>query len=194
MPDRCGAKHAATRRARAFGVERGGDLLVRLALGVQVANPGFNPLPVDIVVIAHAIPDQLLPATRARLPIDLEPQLARDAALIGADLGDDQPEQMLAIGHRRRGGMPHPREIFADGENRLAILGGDLSPVLVSPSRVFLFRGLDRAQFLFPELFEVTRHQPIFGLDRLVLPLRAVRLETNTFAAQLPLCIQGLGL
>src|SRR5256885_1493658 len=98
MPDRVGAEPATARRALTFSVERSGDLFVRLTLGVQRANPGFNACSIEIVVIAHAIADHLMPATGPRLPIDLEPQLAREATLLGDDLCDDQPAQRLTIG------------------------------------------------------------------------------------------------
>jgi hypothetical protein len=127
------------------------------------------------------------------LPIDLEPQFAREPSLIGHDLFDDQAQQMFAIRHRSCGCMPHPREIFADGQNRVPIVGGDLRTMLLSPGRIFLFRRLDRAQLLFPELFEMPRDQPILRFDRVILPLGALRFETHSLQAQLPLRIQCLG-
>jgi hypothetical protein len=127
------------------------------------------------------------------LPIDLEPQFAREPSLIGHDLFDNQAQQMFAIRHRGRGRMPHMREIFANGQNCMSIVGGDLRAVLLSPGGVFLFCRFNRAQLLFPELFEMPRDQPILRFDRVILPLGALRFETHSLQAQLPLRLQGLG-
>ena len=81
----------------------------------------------------------------------------------------------LGLGNGRT--FDHLREICADGQNRLTIISGNLRVVLLLPRRVFSFRHFDRAQLLFPELFEMPRDQPILWFNRVILPLGALRFE-----------------
>ena len=58
------------------------------------------------------------------------------------------------------------------------------------PLCVVPFDRLSRAQLGFPVAFEVAGHQPVFGLDGIILPLGPLGLKAGALEAQLPLGIQ----
>jgi len=51
-----------------------------------------------------------------------------------------------------------------------------------------------RAQFFFPLLLKAAGHQPMLGLDRMILALGSFSLIASSLQPKLPLALQGFGL
>ena len=60
-------------------------------------------------------------ACRSRLPQDFEPDLPLQAFLIEDDLADNEAQDALALGRRRRRGMPDAGQIFAQRQQTVAV-------------------------------------------------------------------------
>jgi hypothetical protein len=63
------------------------------------------------------------------------------------------------------------------------------APLLIVPLQRF-----DRPQLGFPVPFKVACHQSVVRFNRIVLPVRALRLEAGPLQPQSPLLLQGGGL
>jgi hypothetical protein len=78
---------------------------------------------------------------------------------------------VFAIGIRRGLGMPDLRQVFANGENLLPLLGRDLTPILSAPRLVVALGGLDGAKGRFPLTLQRARYQPMIGFYGVILAL-----------------------
>jgi len=66
--------------------------------------------------------------------------------------------------------------------------------MLAVPLLIVPFQRFDRPQFGFPVSFEVACHQSVVRFDRIVLPVRPLRLEAGSLQPKSPLLLQSSGL
>src|SRR3954464_15003424 len=126
----------------------------------------------------------------AGLPYDLEPDLPRSAFLIEDHLAHDKAQQLLALG---RGGcrcVPYSRQVLAQDLQSSLILFAQDERLRAAPSLVFLFYHFHGAQLVFPGPLQRARHQPVLGLDRVVLAPGPLGLVAGALTPQRPLFLQ----
>ncbi|MFO1434039.1 MAG: hypothetical protein U1F76_28765 [Candidatus Competibacteraceae bacterium] len=116
----------------------------------------------------------------------LEPQRAADTVAVDNDIFDDRPEPVLAVGHGGRSCLPDSGHIFPDGQDRLALLSGDLGRVRLPPGLVLLLDRLDGAELLFPAVLKAPSDKPVFRLDAVVLALCPLGFKAAPLQAKLP--------
>src|SRR3954454_20722696 len=129
-------------------------------------------------------------AGRAGLPHDLEPDLAGNALLIEDHLARDEAQQLLALGrggHRR---VPYSWQVLAQNLQRAPIGIAQDERLRAAPSLVFLLDRFHGAQLFFPGPLQRARHQPVLGLDRVVLAPSPLGLVAGALAPQRPLFLQ----
>src|SRR6266540_142450 len=126
-------------------------------------------------------------ARRAGLPHDLEPDLTPCPPLVENDFAHNKAQNALAVGRRRGGGIPNPRQVLAQGLQLRASCRADDERLFGAPARVFLIDGFNGAQLLFPSTLKRARHQSVLGLDCVILASRSLGLVTNALAAERPL-------
>jgi hypothetical protein len=80
---------------------------------IQLDDPSPQPINVDVVAVAVNAPLYVMLAGCAGLPDDLEPHLTSGPLLIKNDFADDKSQNALAIGCRRGGRIPNPRQVLA---------------------------------------------------------------------------------
>src|SRR3954471_4043952 len=129
-------------------------------------------------------------AGRAGLPHDLEPDLAGNALLIEDHLAHDEAQQLLALGRGGRRSVPYSWQVLPPNLHRAPIRIAQDERLRAAPSLVFLFDRFHGAQLLFPGPLQRARHQPVLGLDRVVLTPGPLGLVAGALAPQRPLFLQ----
>src|SRR3954454_14792747 len=129
-------------------------------------------------------------AGRAGLPHDLEPDLAGNALLIEDHLARDEAQQLLALGRGGRRSVPYSWQVLAQNLQRAPIGLAQDERLRAAPPLVFLFDCFHGAQLLFPGPLQRARHQPVLGLDRVVLAPGPLGLVAGALAPQCPLLLQ----
>src|SRR4051794_2063974 len=192
QPDVLAFEGAAPRRDETLPVKRRRDLLVHLAGAVERRDALMQLLEIAVIAVGVDAPLHAMLAGGAGLPHDLEPDLAGNALLIEGHLAHDKAQQALALGRGGRRRMPYSRQVLAQ----------DLQPSLISiaqderlcaaPLLVFLCDRFYGAQLLFPGPFQRACHQPVLGLDRVVLAPGSLGLVAGALAPQRPLLLQSV--
>jgi len=100
---------------------------------------------------------------------------------------DQEAHDLLAFGGRRAGRLPHRREVGAERHDIRPLGRRQGEGGLGFPSAEFLFRLFHGAQLGFPLVFQTPGDQPVFRLDGIVLPLRALTVIAQPLQVQRPL-------
>src|SRR5215213_2023233 len=129
-------------------------------------------------------------AGRASLPHNLEPDLAGNALLIENHLAHDKAQQLLALGRGGRRRIPYPRQVLTQNLQRAPIGLAQDERLRAAPPLVFLFDRFHGAQLLFPGPLQRARHQPVLGLDRVVLAPGPLGFVAGALTPQRPLLLQ----
>src|SRR4051794_884853 len=131
-------------------------------------------------------------AGRAGLPHDLEPDLAGNALLIEDHLAHDEAQQLLALGRGGRRSVPYSWQVLAQNLQRAPIGLAQDKRLREAPLLVFLFDRFHGAQLLLPGPLQRACHQPVLGLDRVVLAPGPLGFVAGPAHAAAPLLFQPL--
>lgn len=110
----CSLASAASGRDEAFVIEYRRDLAIHLVFSIQLANSSRQRINVDVIAVGVNAPLYVMVAGCAGLPEDLGPHLTLGPLLIKNDFADDKSQNALAIGCRRGGRIPNPRQVLAE--------------------------------------------------------------------------------
>ena len=77
------------------------------------------------------------------------------------DLADD----LFALGHRRRRGMPQGRDVVREVHNGLSLCRRERARLRLHNARILFLQVPVRSELVFPLLSELAGHQAMFGLD-----------------------------
>jgi hypothetical protein len=178
-------------RALPFLVQDRRPLSVVMPLGIEVAHPIVDLLPIDMLAVAHALSHDLLFTTGPSVPVDLTPDLPVHSCAIHDDMLDHQTPQICTIGMGGGGCMPDAGESFANREHLLALLRGHRRVRLAFPLLVRLLGALHVAQLDFPLTLQRAHPEPMLGLHRILPTLSPLGCIAGTLEAKLPLSLQG---
>ena len=113
-----------------------------------------------------------------------------DPLLIQDHLANNEAQDAFAVRRRGRHRMPHLRQVLAQSLQRCTIISAQDQRLFTPPAIVLLLDRLDRTQLLLPSPFQRTGHQPVLGLDRIVLALGSLGLIPGALAPQPPLPLE----
>ncbi|UGY30474.1 hypothetical protein HU675_0050980 (plasmid) [Bradyrhizobium septentrionale] len=90
------------------------DLGIHFLFSIQLDDPLPQPINVDVIAVGVNAPLHVMLAGCTGLPDDLEPHLTSGPLLIKNDFADHKSQNALAIGCRRGGRVPNPRQVLAE--------------------------------------------------------------------------------
>ena len=194
VPDILGPKPLTVRRALPCRIPHLGDLTVGLPRRMKLTDALLHPLTLALLTVTHRVSDDLMLAPRPGLPVDLQPDLSPQALLIDNDRLDHEPKQVFAVGMRGRLRVPDPRQVLANGENLLLLLGRDVGPILPGPRLVVPLGGLDSAKRRFPVALQRVSHETMLWFCGVLLALRPLGFIARPLPSQVPLLFQRVHL
>ena len=122
LPDSLTLEATATRRREAFLVENLRNRLVHRAGGIQLRDPLPQLIEIGVVVVGVNTALHSMLAGCTGLPDDLEPDMTFELRLVEDHLSNDEAQDALAVGGRRRDGVPHLRQVLAESPKGIAIV------------------------------------------------------------------------
>src|SRR5262249_35054487 len=182
------------RRSEALRVEPGRDLTRRIPLAVQTGEPIEQPGVVAQVLVELDRADDLVTAREAPTPIDLHVYIFAVLADMDDHALDQQADDLLPLGWRRRRGVPEGWDIAGQGGDPGEFVLAQLGRLVPSESVIFFFELALTAQGLLPATLQCPGDQTVLRFDGVVLPLGPPRFVTRSLQLLLPVAVEAIAL
>jgi hypothetical protein len=123
-------------------------------------------------------------ADRARLPDDLDQDLASVSLLIELNFLNDQSQDLLAFLGQRCRCAPESGKVLGYGLESLVVLRLENDRIPLMPFAVLLLDRIGSSEPILPSPLKGTRHQTVFRFDGIILAAGTLSLVTCALAAQ----------
>src|SRR5262249_57398413 len=138
--------------------------------------------------------DALVTAGQAPTTIDLHTYIFAVLADMDDHALDQQADDLLPLGWRRRRGVPERRDVAGQGGDPGEFVLAQLGRLVPSESVIFFFELALTAQGLLPATLQRPGDQTVLRFDGVVLPLGPLRFVTRSLQFLLPVAGGGVAL